>query len=265
MTADCEWRFAAASATGRSHIGAGTECQDAHRCEIVAGPTHERVVVVAVSDGAGSARRAAAGSRLAVDTAVELVERTLHTQPVCDLGKTIARGWLQEIQRVLSLNADEQNESLRDYACTFLLAVIGTNFASFTQVGDGAMVISPTSPVEWSYIFWPQNGEYANTTYFLTQDLDSIPWEHCVIEITIKDLAVFTDGLQNLVLNNSSRSVHEPFFDSVIRPVRHLREIGMSGPLSIELLNYLSSTAFDERTDDDKTLVLASSRAVESA
>ena len=58
-----EWRWAGACAIGTSHIKSGLQCQDraAYRTlETASGP----VVVAVVSDGAGSAEKAAAGATI---------------------------------------------------------------------------------------------------------------------------------------------------------------------------------------------------------
>src|SRR5207237_8015857 len=56
------WRFAAARATGTSHLQTGTPCQDRLACAVLA----NGALVAAVSDGAGSAPRAEVGAEIAV-------------------------------------------------------------------------------------------------------------------------------------------------------------------------------------------------------
>ncbi len=72
------------------------------------------------------------------------------------------------------------------------------------------------------------------------------------------EVAVFTDGIESLVLHYATQSVHAPFFDQIFQPVRSLSEGGFNPVMSERLDAYLSSALICDRTDDDKTLLLAS-------
>jgi hypothetical protein len=63
-----------------------------------------------------------------------------------------------------------------------------------------------------------------------------------------------------LVLRKAEKEVHIPFFDSMFRSVRGARAPGLDAALSRELEKYLNSALINERTDDDKTLIMASRR-----
>lgn len=76
----------------------------------------------------------------------------------------------------------------------------------------------------------------------------------------IDEVALFTDGIESLVLHYASKTVHNRFFDNMFAPVRALEKEGMDADLSKELEKYLASPAVCERTDDDKTLILAKRR-----
>ena len=67
-------------------------------------------------------------------------------------------------------------------------------------------------------------------------------------------VAGFSDGLQNVALHFASRSVHAPFFDSKFEALQTTED---ETSLRVPLMEFLSSAALAERTDDDKTLVLA--------
>jgi hypothetical protein len=59
--------------------------------------------------------------------------------------------------------------------------------------------------------------------------------------------------------------VHQGFFHDMMRPVRESRAQGLDPRLSEALGNYLSSAEICERTDDDKTLILATRAGMEDA
>ncbi len=68
------WRIVSASAVGTSHLKLGTPCQDSTDCRILQDTEGRPVLVVAVSDGAGSASKAEIGSWIACSTVTEAVE-----------------------------------------------------------------------------------------------------------------------------------------------------------------------------------------------
>ena len=70
------------------------------------------------------------------------------------------------------------------------------------------------------------------------------------------ELALFTDGLQALALHFVSREVHAPFFEPMFERLRQ-EPPGDAPGLEAELRAFLDSAEVNRRTDDDKTLVLA--------
>ena len=70
---------------------------------------------------------------------------------------------------------------------------------------------------------------------------------------------MFSDGLQRLALVYQSQTVHEPFFEPMFAELRNA-DLQTCNSLSDQLARFLDSPKINERTDDDKTLVLASRR-----
>lgn len=244
-----------ASAIGTSHITSNTPCQDHFESKVIVtrkGP----VLAVVVCDGAGSASHADIGARLAATTLIELIELHYGNEQPATANRDCAVEWLTAVADALAAHADVHERRLRDYACTVLAAIVGVDEACFLQVGDGAIVVSHGEEDGWSYVFWPQHGEFANTTNFvISRDLETVvEFEH--VERRIDEFAVFSDGIENLVLQPKDRCVHSGFFNSMIQPVRALPEPGFSAALSDSLATYLSSPVICDRTDDDKTLFL---------
>ena len=73
---------------------------------------------------------------------------------------------------------------------------------------------------------------------------------------------MFTDGIERLVLDLQEKSAHAPFFRTLfgwlvkMQPAQVGEEISKSEVLD----RYLGSKSINDRTDDDKTLILASRR-----
>jgi hypothetical protein len=68
----------------------------------------------------------------------------------------------------------------------------------------------------------------------------------------VDEVALLTDGLQSLALRFASREAHGPFFEPMFERLR-----GPEQPSESELAAFLGSGPVNARTDDDKTLVLA--------
>jgi hypothetical protein len=246
-----------ASSIGTSHVAAAKPCQDAHFHVETAGPDRERVMVLAVSDGAGTAAFAEVGSALVCSTFARLVASFVEKGGRIEaIGRPLVERWIAGVNYRLELHAKETGAALDDYACTLLAAVVAERQAAFVQIGDGAIVVA--GPDGWRHVFWPQHGEFANTTNFITSAhrLEALEFE--TRAEPVDELAIFTDGLENLVLQKAAKAVHAPFFESMFPAVRRSIASGVDTELSRALGGYLSSAPVNERTDDDKTLVLAS-------
>jgi hypothetical protein len=163
----------------------------------------------------------------------------------------VIRGWYRQVLQALEEEAARREVPPRELSCTLLTAVVGEHGSVFAQVGDGAIVVRRGG--DYVPVFWPQVGQYANSTWFLTsRDMEQ------VLEVTcgepVDELALFTDGLQMLALHFASRSVHRPFFEPLFST---LREAAHPEELVVPLRAFLDSPAVNARTEDDKTLVLA--------
>lgn len=247
-----KWKIVRASATGTSHIASGNPCQDASGAQELIIEDHS-VMVACVSDGAGSALRGDVGATTACGELVRIVERDgwrLFDDEQCR--EQLAGGWCRAIRSAIEGKAAELAAPIRQLACTLLGAVIMEESAIFFQIGDGAIVI----PDEENYaaVFWPQSGEYANTTNFLTDEDYSLNLGVALHEKRVDELAMFSDGIERLALRFSDRSVHSPFLKPLFATVS---EAGNHSVLQGALLKFLDSDAINERTDDDKTLLLA--------
>jgi hypothetical protein len=177
--------------------------------------------------------------------------------------RSVATTWLEVVRSALGAEAETHAIDLRQLAATLLIAVVGDDRSIFVQIGDGALVTScSTSEADVAEaVFWPQNGEYANTTYFVT---DRDVGELALFEAREKPydgVAAFTDGVQALALDYHARAPHRPFFEAFFKK---LRESSEPDDLCVPFRQFLNSKQVNERTDDDKTLVIAV-REAESA
>jgi hypothetical protein len=165
--------------------------------------------------------------------------------------------WIAAFQKEIKVIAEQNETSSREYACTFVAAIIDMEQSVFAQIGDGGIVILD-SEIEDSYktVFWPQQGEFANQTNFLTDAKAEANLMFKTIGRTVKEIAVFTDGMQSLVLNEEIKNAHGLFFKPIFAALRKA-EAGCAEALQNGMVDYLMSSRVTERTDDDKTLIFA--------
>jgi hypothetical protein len=246
------WKLVAQSVAGSSHLRGQQPCQDS--CRAVCEPLHdEQILLVAVADGAGSAQHAERGAQLACEIVLQrIVADVRDGLTVARIELDTAHYWLDEARRELGREAEQRGVTPRALACTLLLAVIGESAAAFAQIGDGAIITRYGD--EYRPVFWPQAGEYANSTNFLTDADFSQLLEFAQFPERIDEVAAFSDGLQRLALNLAARAGHRPFFEPLFA---RLRAAEKGEELSEPLRQFLTSPRVAQRSDDDKTLILA--------
>lgn len=249
------WKVLSGSATGTSHQKRHEACQDRCLGQVTQTKASTALIIVC-ADGAGSAEYATIGSESVCARIMHLVKAALEEGLVVqEIDLERVRGWCDEVRGMLIAEAASRQTSLREFASTFLLGIVGESCAAFSQIGDGAIVIREGEA--YRTVFWPQSGEYASTTNFVTDERYADRLEFCSLGVAVDELAVFTDGLQMLALNYADRSVHAPFFVPMFKV---LREVAVADELQEPLRAFLTSDAVNERTDDDKTLILATRR-----
>ena len=256
------WRSIGASVIGTSHEASGSECQDSHLCNEVhtdQGP----VLLALVSDGAGSATKSAIGSRLICDVLFDKVLSFFQEAgKINDLNSRLIASWIQFFRDEVILQAAADGLTEREYACTLVGAIVGEQVAVFFQVGDGAIVYSTVPGAPPSLAFWPDRGEYENTTFFVTQASFMDQLQFSLVQERVAEIALLSDGLQRLALDYKSRTPYHPFFSGLFGPLRRTSRERLPA-LNAHLADYLNSTRVNDRTDDDKTVVLATSHGEE--
>ncbi len=248
---------------GTAHAGTGQPCQDHHVVKTLTTGRDEPLLLLVTSDGAGSAAHSEEGSALVCEQTLCWLEMRL-TQGSGFLSPEDGLALVRVLKTQLENYAgeDERNYALRDLACTVNVAAVLPDQAWFLQVGDGAAIIQSEGS-DFEVVFWPDNGEYANQTYFVTD----VPDEHVhvrVVEGALDRVALMTDGLQTLALALQQQAAHAPFFEPMFQALEALEAEGSDAHLALQagLGRFLDSPNVNARTNDDKTLVLSSRRMV---
>lgn len=244
------WHVIGAAVRGVSHEKNDLPCQDAQGYRLLPGG----ILLAALADGAGSASQSDQGASLAVDRLLEFLEASLSME--LPIG---AEGWRSLIeeafghsrQELLSL-AEADGLPGREFATTLTGVIAVDGCLVVGQLGDGAAVAGNLEGLFSASTV--QRGEYANETFFLTQDdaLDHLDVQ--VIERPVRLLALFSDGLMRLALRLPGYEPHLPFF----RPLFEFAAAADDGEQAAgSLAEFLASDRVNARTDDDKSLVLA--------
>jgi hypothetical protein len=230
------WTVTAARQAGTSHLRHGEGCADAF-----AVATGEGVLVLAVADGAGSARCGAEGAARAASRAVEMALQE------ADL-RSVFQGTLDSLLEMVG------DRPAADFHTTLLVAVLRDDTLTVGNIGDGWMVVREAGALR--VVAAPARSEYVNETFFLTSRgaLDEAVYE-VIPAAGLDALALLTDGSAWFSIDLDNRTPSAGLFGKLFafaadasRPAVEREE---------ELTRFLSSEMVIRKTDDDKTLILA--------
>jgi hypothetical protein len=246
------WRFAAGQATGTSHEKLNLPCQDRIFCSVV-----DDTLIAVIADGAGTAGHAHQGAEIAVWTVSAMAQLGVRAgrkdyEHVLREAASVARERLVEA-------ANERGVAVRSLACTLLAIIVAPIGGAALQIGDGVIAIGE-KPLEWRCVFWPQKGEYANTTNFLSDEASLAKAEVATLPDEALDVALMSDGLEALAVSFANRNAYAPFFKTAFAPLHACNGMDEIAALSQSLAAMLASPAVRARTDDDASLILATRR-----
>lgn len=213
----------AASKRGRSHAHEGKARDDDFK---LFHNNENGWYIMAVADGAGSAKYSRKGSAVACETCIEHCKQALSTpteledaivalsnaaeghsnRTISTLIYNIVGGAAHKAHRAILETAKANEDQPRDYSTTLLLAIckkfdFGWFVASF-WVGDGAMCIYDKERQYIKLLGTPDGGEYAGQTRFLTMKEIFTPESimsrlKYSIEEDFSGLLLMTDGISD--------------------------------------------------------------------
>jgi hypothetical protein len=247
------WRHIAQSLQGPSHFADGTACQDSNLVHLLGdGPTG--TLVACVADGAGSAKFSDTGATIACNTVLEnaTAHYDAHSGQFDNLNREDILRWCDDARTRIKSEASIRECNCREFASTLCVVIAAPDCSVFFQIGDGAIIVGNHGI--YGVVFWPQSGEYANSTNFLTADDYQDRLDFLTTTSRCSNVALFTDGLERLALRFDSQTPHGPFFDPLFRALRSASDLD---GLNVGLRQFLASDSVQVRSDDDKTLILA--------
>lgn len=251
------WRYAGVSVQGTAHLRDCTPCQDCGLVDVVTAADRSPVLVAVAADGAGSAANARLGAIRACEAFASFQRLKVPWSPL-QFVPDIADVILRDVIAHIADEAANVSEDTSTFACTLLGCVIQDDLAMFVQVGDGAMVYRIDSDPVWRLALEPHRGEFVGHTVFVTSSDAPRQMRVLTVEERVAEIALMTDGVEFLAIQQATATPHTPFLEHVMRGLRHEARAGYSSDHHRFLEDFLSSAAVCERTDDDKTLILAS-------
>ena len=255
MTAYFKW--ASAIQVGTSHITRDTPCQDAISVVVFADRNGTPWIAAALSDGAGSSLHSERGSKYAVECFTDfMLEALAECTPINDteLEDLVSRG-VGLVRRTINEVAQTHEREAIDYAATFIGCVSNAERTAFVQLGDGAIIHGEQN--NWELAFVPQHGEFANETFFITEEqhMDRIQ-----LKVTPSPafIVLTSDGLEECLIQPKTNEVHPPLLDYFASAFATHEEVGECKPLSQEIGKLLVSPIVTTRSDDDTSVIALS-------
>ena len=248
------WRHIACSLQGPSHRAENLPCQDDSRVQWLDGDP-AGVLVACVADGAGSASHSGEGSQLACDAIIAQALAWIDARQGFETISAAPTPWHGAEPRARRSKRRTPAHATSTFASSqqrCAPAVLSGNRCICFQIGDGAIVLRGHGA--YGIVCWPQSGEYANTTNFLTGPGFQDHIEFVSAQGDFTDVALLTDGMERLALDFTSRTPHLPFFEPLFAALRTADD---SAKLEQGLRDFLQSDPVTSRSDDDKSLVLA--------
>ena len=250
------WKYIYSSVKGSSHEATNTPKQDnCKNCILLI--NGKDYLVSAVADGAGSAKYSDLSSKFICKLFIRKTKQWLENNSLEDLTREVIAKWFIYFQKIIKRTVSIYKlETVRDFATTLLFSVLSKNYNVFVQIGDGIIAVGDNDNFEC--VFLPQNGEFINTTHFATESSAVNIFMFKTINESVKRIAMHTDGIEQIALDFKGQKPFIPFFTPFFSAIEKLENSGYSETLSKQLELFLQSDRVNKKTDDDKTLFLAS-------
>jgi hypothetical protein len=249
------WKFMRASVRGTSHVRAGTRLQDASLCFEATADDGISSLVAIISDGAGSAAFGGQGASIACRTLSTRAKAAFTSSSSLPSDEDLW-SWVDDARDRIQLAATRREVAPREFAATLVMVVVTPSDIMTAHIGDGAIVARNKNTTAWSLLSAPHHGEYASATFFVTDDPQPA-LRIARAENHYDAICAFSDGIENLVLNSSTWEPAAGFFDPITRSLVDSDAAGHDKRLSERLADFLASKNVIDRTDDDKTLIVA--------
>ena len=206
--------------------------------------------LIALADGAGTAKLAARGAQTTVSTVSRFLASNFETilrAPDADAKRFL----MTAIQKGLLRTAHAKDCSMSDLACTLLFAATDGTMLLAGQLGDGRIGVRSKTTGDWYPLLAPDKGEFFNQTIFVSSkdpedrlQLSQVPMAD------ISACILMSDGAEESLFHRGTQT----FAPAVEAITRWLSE---SSPRSVErALNSNLRSVMRTKTADDVSVAL---------
>jgi hypothetical protein len=195
------WCLSSCFVQGKGHIKTHIPCQDRTKA-IYSNGTY----VIALSDGAGSAKLSHFGASCVVESICTLLTNQFNELFANKDGCFVKQLMIKKVLADIKLQAAELGCEVKDLAATMLAVAINEGRFIIAHVGDGVIGYLDNGTLKTASA--PSNGEHANETYFVTSQ-DAISAMK-LFKGSIKDIAGFvlmSDGTEQSLYNKRTNSL----------------------------------------------------------
>lgn len=238
------YKVATAIQQGTSHIkNRNIPCQD-----VVLVKSTDDIIFLGLADGAGSKLQSQDGAKHILDAL--LVELTTNLNFYLE-SDDIRSNLTNFIETSLHLYASDNDITFEQLDSTLLVVLIYNGKYLLLHIGDG-LIVSIDLNKDLQILSLPENGEYANETFFTTTC--SYKQRLRILQGYSKDISngllLCSDGIEDLIYNYQTLQV-TPIVKTIIEWLDAESEDHVSQILSHNLKNN-----FSKRSDDDLSIII---------
>lgn len=240
------WNLSNCEIQGRGHVQKKVPCQDKTKATFKDG-----TYIIALSDGAGSAKLSHFGAECVVETISDFfVDRFDPLYDEMD-GRLVKVAIIENILAKIDSLASEMNCMPKDLAATMLVVAVKDDRFIIAHIGDG--VIGYLDGDTLKVASAPCNGEHANETFFVTSR-DAINTMN-LFKGKVNNIAGFvlmSDGTEQSLYNKKNNTLSNAVVKLMQRNLL-LEKSEMNAQLQITFENIVIT-----RTQDDCSIALMS-------
>ncbi|MCH3960186.1 MAG: protein phosphatase 2C domain-containing protein [Selenomonas sp.] len=240
------WRIVQCDMQGRGHKKLGIPCQDkTFFCQ------RNGIQVIALADGAGSAKFSEDGAKIAVECVCDKLAMHFEEYLVADDGVSVKRELLQAVRAGLQAKAVDLACETVDLASTLLAVAVSEDHYILMHIGDG--VIGYLKESELKVASAPENGEFINTTVFTTSAcaLQSMKLMKGKLG-AIAGFVLMSDGTETSFYHRRDKRLAE-----VLKRIMHRSVLLPTKEIEKELRRSFKDVITQVTTDDCSLILLA--------
>ena len=195
------WNSIQCAVRGRSHVKSEIPCQDKTYYM-----NNNDIEVVALADGAGSASLSHFGAEYATQKVCELLSQQFEIYYGEEDGIAVKRAIIGKMLEGLEKMSDDMKCEIKELASTLLAVAVHDGKYIILHIGDG--VIGYVKDDKLKIASYPVNGEFVNTTVFLTSE--NVLYNMKLMKGKLNGITGFvlmSDGTETSFYNKQERSL----------------------------------------------------------